>query len=507
MTGRLLFCPGPRTAGPDLPARLRAAWFEVIAVPCGREALAAARAGAADLVLADTDAPGLPGLALCRALRADPATAALPVVLLAPPGAPGARLAGLRVGADEVAPADLPDPELPARLRARLRAAGPLDGLPLSLGAAQALDRAAAAAGPAPARPLLLVGPDGPAARRRAAQLARALDLPVRRAADPAEALRRAGDERPDLILLAPAPGGPEAAALISALRARPDLRGAALAVLAPGAGPEAVARALDLGAWDVIAEPETALPEGARLADLAARRGALLRRTRRADRLRGALDDGLRLAWTDPLTGLPNRRAVEAQAPALIARCAAEGRPLAALMLDLDAFKSVNDRHGHAAGDAVLRGAALRLQAALGPAGTLARLGGEEFLALLPGAGPAEARAAAERLRAAIAAAPLAAPPGPIAVTVSIGAAVLDPAPPRTPSPTPSGPTPGRPPAAPRGFAEPAAPFGPRRAPAAPGTAPGTMEDRLADLLARADAALYACKAVGRNCITVAAA
>lgn len=109
-------------------------------------------------------------------------------------------------------------------------------------------------------------------------------------------------------------------------------------------------------------------------------------------------------LAVTDPLTNLPNHRALVAALDAAAARTRRTGEPCALLFLDIDHFKSVNDTYGHPVGDAVLREFAACARASLREEDTLGRWGGEEFLALLPGAPLAEALQVAERVRAAVA-------------------------------------------------------------------------------------------------------
>ena len=159
------------------------------------------------------------------------------------------------------------------------------------------------------------------------------------------------------------------------------------------------------------------------------------------------------RLSRHDGLTGLLNRRAIEEALDAQMQRSARSGEGFALMMLDVDHFKAINDRHGHAAGDLALKHVATQLRAALREVDRLGRYGGEEFLILLPGLALAQAQAVAERLREQLAARPLAQGDETITLSVSIGVAEWR------------------------------------------GGAPGL--DRV---LAQADAALYRAKAAGRN-------
>lgn len=135
------------------------------------------------------------------------------------------------------------------------------------------------------------------------------------------------------------------------------------------------------------------------------------------------------RLATTDPLTGLVNRRRFLEQLGLELARFQRYTKPAALLMLDLDHFKQVNDQHGHAAGDAVLRHFAALAQRVLRKIDRIGRLGGEEFGALLPGTDEEGARQLAERLRNRVAESPAGTEAGAISFTVSIGVTLLTPA------------------------------------------------------------------------------
>jgi diguanylate cyclase (GGDEF)-like protein len=115
-------------------------------------------------------------------------------------------------------------------------------------------------------------------------------------------------------------------------------------------------------------------------------------------------------IANRDPLTGIGNRRAFDAILHRELAartghggRREADGSPLALLILDLDDFKGVNDRHGHQVGDAVLREAATRAQGILRSTDTLARIGGDEFAVIAPGAHGEGAQRMAEAIRTAV--------------------------------------------------------------------------------------------------------
>lgn len=132
------------------------------------------------------------------------------------------------------------------------------------------------------------------------------------------------------------------------------------------------------------------------------------------------------RVAVTDPLTEAYNREFLHQYLPQAIASARARGEPLAVAMVDVDHFKDVNDSFGHAVGDHVLADVAQRLRAAIRAGDLLVRYGGEEFLALLPGAGTERALEIAERMRARLEDDPIEVERHMIAVRVSVGVAEL---------------------------------------------------------------------------------
>jgi diguanylate cyclase (GGDEF)-like protein len=172
-------------------------------------------------------------------------------------------------------------------------------------------------------------------------------------------------------------------------------------------------------------------------------------------DRMRIELE---RTAAIDFLTGALNRGAIEDQGARAIMRARRRANTCAAIVIDVDHFKRINDAYGHAVGDAALREIVQRMRDVVRSEDALGRLGGEEFLVLLDDTDLERAAATAERLRHALADRPLALEPGPHATTLSLGVAVL-----------------------------------------------GAQDHSFSDLLRRADRALYAAKAAGRDRVELA--
>jgi two-component system cell cycle response regulator len=142
--------------------------------------------------------------------------------------------------------------------------------------------------------------------------------------------------------------------------------------------------------------------------------------------RIASLVEESQRQAATDPLTGLMNRRAFKDAADREIARAERQGHPLAALLLDVDHFKHINDQRGHAGGDVVLASLGKLLAGEIRRMDFAGRWGGEEFVVLLGDSDRDTALAVAERIRAAVAAARVEDEAGePIPVTVSVGVAV----------------------------------------------------------------------------------
>ncbi|KAA0582323.1 diguanylate cyclase [Azospirillum sp. B21] len=142
----------------------------------------------------------------------------------------------------------------------------------------------------------------------------------------------------------------------------------------------------------------------------------------------RRSMEEALRdMASRDPLTGIYNRRSFMELARSQLARAHRFHEPLSVFVLDVDHFKRINDTFGHATGDDALRMVAAGCQAILREYDLLGRLGGEEFVVVLPGATADESRVVAERVRRHLARMPIEAPDGTFRLTASIGIAGLE--------------------------------------------------------------------------------
>ncbi|SFC70130.1 diguanylate cyclase [Tropicimonas isoalkanivorans] len=404
MPGRILVVDDVATNRIVLKVKLTNACYEVLQAGSGEEALRLAVAERPDLILMDMSLPDIDGLDLCRRMKADRRTADIPVIILTAQRDTPAKLAALQAGAEEFLSKPFDDMALLARVRSLLRARSIAAELALREGTCQALGFAEAAGMFLPAGRICLVAESGAEAISWKTRLQERLNDTVE--LRNREAALNHAEPTPDLFVVTADLGTPGGGLmLLSELRSRPESRHAAIVVLVPPTAQHHAAMALDLGASDVISMPLD-------MDELELRLKSMLARKRQSDRLRSKLRDGLQMAVTDPLTGLYNRRYALSHLDRICERARETERCFAAMMIDLDAFKAVNDTHGHAAGDAVLKSVADTLQANLRTVDLVARMGGEEFLVVMPDIEPDAAVSAAERLRTAIAETPVDIPP-----------------------------------------------------------------------------------------------
>ena len=234
-------------------------------------------------------------------------------------------------------------------------------------------------------------------------------------AGDGHEALAKAAEARPDVILLDVEMPNLDGFGVLERLRSTPELSDIPVIFVSGRTNAEDAVQGLDLGAHDYLRKPFEA-------GELAARVHAAARIKQLQDELRAMNGDLQRLATTDSLTGVPNRRMLDDQLRRHVSRAARHKRPLAVLLVDVDRFKSINDRLGHPAGDEALVGIARRLAQRLRAEDVLGRWGGEEFMVITPDVDGEGAGLLADALRREIDSRPLIVDGTQLPVTVSIG-------------------------------------------------------------------------------------
>jgi len=421
-----------------LARSLARAGFEVISARDGLEGAELALRARPDAVVTDLEMPAMDGYQLVRLLKSDPASAHIPIVVVTSHGEAPSRYWGLRTGADAYLTKDHEAADLAATVD-RLIAVAPQPAEP---------------PGDPPTGPLEVF-----------ARLARQFDGALMQATLNSSLLERgvaAGDfsatnlvalrtlaDVVDVHALAIAISEPHAVTIHVLLPQEFPERGverlAAAAVAALPVDPGATVELVVNGDRDASPEPDLSelfvmplpvrdssgvaafLPRDAAqfaalsrplLERLAGHLALVLDNARLAERLR-------ELSMLDGLTRIYNHRAIHERLSEELGRAERYGHPLTVVLCDLDHFKAVNDTHGHLAGDAVLRAAAQTLRRCLRTADAFGRHGGEEFLAVLPESDLDAGRQAAERLRRALVARPIALPSGgSLALTASFGVA-----------------------------------------------------------------------------------
>ena len=236
-------------------------------------------------------------------------------------------------------------------------------------------------------------------------------DYVVSTAADGFDALAKIEAEKPDIVLLdVLMPPGIDGFETCRRIRADPATAHIPVVMVTALQDVDELVRGFEAGADDFLTIPVNSV--------------VLMARIRSQLRQKRYYESLLEQSMIDPLTGAFNCRYLEAHVPRLIARCRAANKPIAVMMIDIDHFKRINDEHGHAAGNHVLKEIANRITSALRPSDLVARVGGEEFAVVMPETDLDAGHRIAERLCSRIAGTLV----EDVAVTISIGAAVVHP-------------------------------------------------------------------------------
>ena len=393
MAGRILIADDVATNRIVLKVKLIEACYEVLQASGGVETIARARADAPDLILLDLMMPDMDGVAVCEALKSDPQTAHIPIIMVTAHDDNDARISALRAGVDEFMTKPLDELTLLARVRSLLRARDTDQELLLRDNTCRDLGFAESPAEFDGSVTIALVAACQRTAHKWKANLDRKLNHHIIVVAKEDVLSGTDSEYAPDIYVIASDLAKPDdGLRLLSELRSRPQTRHSAILMVIPNLAYAKSATALDLGAHDLMNEGVTA-------EEMALRLKTQIKRKKQSDRLRQTVRDGLRMAVIDPLTGLYNRRYAEPHLARIATRAKATGRPFAVMVLDLDRFKLINDTYGHSVGDTVLKEVANRVKDNMRAVDMVARIGGEEFLVVMPDTQLDQARLAAERL------------------------------------------------------------------------------------------------------------
>ncbi len=400
-----------------LEAKLAVEYYDVVTAKNGAEALERAQAEPPDIILLDIMMPEMDGFEVCRRLKSDPTLMHIPVVMVTALSEQSDKVRGLEAGADDFLTKPVDDWALRSRIRSLLRLKMAFDELlrrrqtGAQLGV---VDDATIAEDLAGASVLML--DDSPGADRLADTLT-AQGYSVELVWDAADGLQKTAAKSFDLVLVRLGLKSGDPLRVCAQLRSTEGTRSVPILLIAEAHDRDRIEKAIEIGINDYFTTPVDP-------SELVARVRTQIRRKKYNDRLRADYEQGLMAALKDSLTGAYNRRYLDTHLAAQMTSSTGVVKPTCVVMLDIDHFKQINDTHGHAAGDDVLRQLVPLVSASVRDFDTVARYGGEEFVVVLSGTTLEVGYKVAERLRARVASEPFQSGDLNIDVTISVGVA-----------------------------------------------------------------------------------
>lgn len=409
-----------------LEAKLSNEYFDVITATSGAEALEKAQAHGPDIVLLDVMMPGMDGFETCQRLKSNPATAHIPVVMVTALTDATDRVRGLEAGADDFLSKPVNDIALMARVKSLVRLKMTVDEWRIrentasQFGVSQSKNMQMAE--PSEKARVLVIEDKTFESEKFIETLKRDEDsIVVARTGD--QAMDMAQTSEFDIITVSLSLANEDGLRLVMRLRSNDRTRSIPILMVGDEGDMKRVAQGLEMGAHDYILRPVDRN-------ELLARVRTQIRRKRYQDRLRNNYEQSLSLALTDSLTGLFNRRYLMVHFEKMMGKGRELRKSLCVMTLDIDFFKKINDTYGHGVGDETLKIFAERISQSVRSFDLVSRMGGEEFVVVLPDTSLDLSMQVAERLRKSICREPfrVSAPEGQISVTVSIGAAMIGP-------------------------------------------------------------------------------
>jgi len=407
-----------------LEAKLSSEYYDVLTATNGPDALEKVASQSPDIVLLDVMMPGMDGFEVCKRIKENPATAHIPVVIVTALTDSSDRIKGLEAGADDFLSKPLNDTALMSRVRSLVRLKMTVDEWRIRENTASQLgvvDNAANAMSEPVEHARILVIEDQAFESKKFIDTLKVDDDIVLISESGVDAMSKVSQSDYDLIAVSLNLKNEDGLRLCSHLRSSEKTRSIPILMIANEDDMSRIAHGLEIGAHDYILRPVDRN-------ELLARVRTQIRRKRFQERLRSNFELSLSMALTDSLTGLYNRRYFEVHLQKLLEKNQASKKSMCILMLDVDHFRTFNNTHGHAVGDVVLKIFAKRILNSLRSFDLVARLGGEEFVVILPDISTEMAYLIGERLRRNIADEPFPCDVegGSVRVTTSIGAAII---------------------------------------------------------------------------------
>ena len=400
MTARVLVVDDILANVKLLEARLAAEYFEVLSAYSGLEALDVLSRERVDVVLLDVMMPGMDGFEVCKRIKSSAKTHHIPVVMVTALDQPADKIQGLESGADDFLTKPVDDIALVTRVKnlARLKMLNDEMLMRASTGKEMGIpdDGALQKALSGRSGRVLVVDDHPRSAARLLEVLSKTNDAFAER--DPQAALIKLAEHNFDLVVVSLSLQGSDGLRLCSQVRSLDRTRHLPIVILVEPGDEARLLRGLDMGVNDYVMRPIDRH-------ELLARVKTQIKRKRHSDFLRHKLAETVEQSITDALTGLHNRRYMEGHLKTLVTDSVRTGRALSMLVADIDHFKHVNDTYGHDAGDICLKEFSVRLKRNTRGIDLACRLGGEEFVIIMPDTDIARAYQVGERLRANIAA------------------------------------------------------------------------------------------------------
>ncbi len=408
-----------------LEAKLACEYYDVITATSGAEALEKVESDKPDLVLLDVMMPGMDGFEVCSRIKGNPDTAHIPVVMVTALTDVEDKVRGLEAGADDFLSKPINDTALMARVRSLARLKMALDEWKIRENAANQFgvvsEKVSLMSEPVEGARILLVEDREYEKNKIIESLSGDMSIVIHTDSG-MKAMELISQQDFDVLMVSLDLENEDGLRLCSHLRSNERSRAVPIVMIAHEEEIQRVAHGLEMGAHDYVVRP-------IEKSELIARVRTQIRRKRFQERLRSTYEISLSMALTDSLTGLYNRRYLEVHMQKLIENNASSNKALGVILMDIDHFKGVNDTHGHKVGDEVLQVFSARIKDNLRSFDLVARLGGEEFVAILPDVSPERAHMVAERLRRSIAdeSIPCSVEGGLLNVTTSVGGAIIN--------------------------------------------------------------------------------